>query len=277
MSWLDLHMHSSISGDGEFSPEALMMRCKDAGLKVAALTDHNSVRGIEQAALSAKQYSITLISGIELDCTFQDVNLHVLGYGIDVQNDAYTNIERSIETQEKSAVLTRMQLIEKMGIQFDFEKVMDISQNGIVTGEMIAEIAMQDSRNIHNPLMAPYYPGGERSDNPYVNFYWDFCAKGKGAYVHIAYISLAEAVKTIQKSGGIPILAHPGNNIGHDEDLFKGIIQQGVMGVEAYSSYHTPETTLFYKNLAPIRPESDCGQRFSWQNKALHSAGRRLL
>lgn len=82
MSWLDLHMHSNISNDGEFSPKKLMELCLENSIKVAALADHNSVRGIKDASLQADELGIQLIPAIELDCTFRDVDLHLLGYGI---------------------------------------------------------------------------------------------------------------------------------------------------------------------------------------------------
>ena len=71
MGWLDLHMHSDVSNDGEFSPKKLMELCLESSIKVAALADHNSVRGVEEAKLYADQWGIQLIPAIELDCTFK--------------------------------------------------------------------------------------------------------------------------------------------------------------------------------------------------------------
>lgn len=247
MSWLDLHMHSNISDDGDFSPEELVRLCAEANIKTMALTDHNSMRGVERTGYYAKASGITLIPAIELDCTFEDVNLHVLGYGIDITNSLFSEIEANIEKQEQNATMTRMRLTSEIGFEFNFEDVLRLSKNGVVTGEMIAEIVLNDSRNKNNPLLSAYYNGGKRSDNPYVNFYWDFCSKGKQAYVPIVYISLAEAIELIRKSGGIAVLAHPGNNIGTNAELLSQIIGQGIAGVEVYSSYHDEKTTLFYK------------------------------
>ncbi len=114
---------------------------------------------------------------------------------------------------------------------------------------MIGEAAMKFDKDHKNPLLKSYYENGSRSDNPFVNFYWDFCAQGKPAYVKINYISLNEAISIIEEAGGIPVLAHPGNNIKEDVDLFKTIINQGIKGVEVYCSYHNEEQTSFYKKL----------------------------
>ena len=81
--------------------------------------------------------------------------------------------------------------------------------------------------NKENKLLNPYYEGGLRSDNPYVNFYWDYCSQGKPAYAEVKFISLQEAIKVIEDNGGIPVLAHPGNNVKENKgntDLWKAFI-----------------------------------------------------
>lgn len=246
MCWLDLHMHSNISNDGEFSPKQLMELCSDSSIKVVALTDHNSVRGIEEAKLYADQFGIQLIPAVELDCTFNYVNLHVLGYGIDPNYSDFKKVEKSVEDQERGSSKKLMELVKNMGIAFDYDEVMKLSINGVVTGEMIAEVALKDDRNKNNILMLPFYPGGNRSDNPYVNFYWDICSNGKGAYVPMEFMSLSDAIDLIHAAGGIPILAHPGNNVKENEELLHDIVQAGIIGMEVYSSYHSPEQIQFY-------------------------------
>ncbi len=250
MTRIDLHMHSNISLDGEFAPETLMERCHENGLSHVSLTDHNSTQGIEAALETAKRLGITLIPGIELDCTYKGVNLHLLGYGIDFHDARFSAYEQDVLNQEMRSSRERMQLVRDLGIWFSEEDIEQLAPDGVVTGEIIAEAALRENKNKVHPLMTPYFPGGERSDNPMVNFYWDFCAKGKPAYVHITYMSLEDAVALVESARGIPFLAHPGNNIGMDELLLKGILRTGVKGVEVYSSYHTQEQTAFYKTKA---------------------------
>lgn len=245
MTYLDLHMHSNYSADGEHTPAELVRLCQGRGIKVMALTDHNSIRGVAEATAAAKRYGIHVISGIELDCTFMDVNLHILGYGIR-EEERYHDYEKQIEEQEIYAGTKRMELIEKLGIAFKRERVREISDYGIITGEAIAEAALEEEINRSHPLLSAYYDNGERSDNPYVNFYWDLCAKGKPAYVPIEYMTLSEAVSLITDTGGVPVFAHPGQNIGRDEALLSGIIAEGVAGIEAMSSYHDAATRSFY-------------------------------
>ena len=250
MSYIDLHMHSNYSDDGEFTPKELADLCIERGVKYFAIADHNSVRGIEEGKEYIKDKDITIIPAIELDCSIDGVNLHVLGYGIDYKSDIFEEIEANIIKQEQVASKERMRLVRELGINFEDEMIEKLSKNGVVNGEMIAEAAMSFDKNQENPLLKPYYKNGSRSDNPCVNFYWDFCAQGKPAYVEVKFISLEEAVKVILDNGGVPILAHPGNNVKEDLNLLEKIIARGVKGLEVYSSYHNEEQIAFYRDFA---------------------------
>ncbi|GKU23689.1 phosphatase [Clostridium folliculivorans] len=250
MSYIDLHMHSYYSDDGEFKPQMLVDFCLDKNIKYFSIADHNSVRAIKEAKEYCANKDIEVIPAIELDCTIDKVNLHVLGYGIDYNKKIFHKIEESIITQEQIASKERMRLVRELGIDFSDEVIASLSRNGVVNGEMIAEAAMMFDENHDKQLLKPYYENGSRSDNPYVNFYWDYCAQGKPAYVEVKFISLQEAIKVIEESGGIPVLAHPGNNVKEKVNLLADIIGCGIKGIEVYSSYHNKEQVAFYKEFA---------------------------
>ena len=250
MSYIDLHMHSYYSDDGEFEPKQLIDLCLEKNIKYFSIADHNSVRGIKEAKEYCVGKNINIIPAIELDCTFNEINLHVLGYGIDYDKTVFYDIEDNIIKQEQFASKKRMKLVKELGIDFSDDVINSLSRNGVVNGEMIAEAAMKFDKNHENPLLMPYYENGSRSDNPYVNFYWDYCAQGKAAYAEVNFISLQEAINIIEESGGIPILAHPGNNIKENINLLEQIISCGIKGIEVYSSYHSKEQLEFYKKFS---------------------------
>ncbi len=247
---LDLHMHSNISNDGEYTPSQLMQLCKQHGLKTVALADHNSVRGIGDAQKSANELGIEFIRAIELDCQFEGVNLHLLGYGIDLTVSEFEKNEMDILKKEQDASSKLIHLVQDLGIHLEIEEVLDLAIEGVVTGEMIAEVALEDKRNQNNPLLEPYRKNGKRSDNPYVNFYWDFCSQGKPAYVPIQFLGLIEAIQLIRKARGIAVLAHPGINIGQDQKILESIVSCGIDGMEVYSSYHDENMVAFYNKQA---------------------------
>lgn len=268
MKNIDLHMHSNISNDGDFSPAELMKMCSKAGIKTAALADHNSVRGVAEAIKEGEKFGVKVIPAIEIDCTYKEYNLHVLGYNIDYNNKIFEKIEKNVFEQELKAGDKRMALVKEAGIFFDEEKVRKLSYDGTITGEMIGEAAIEDERNRENPLITPYLEGGTRSNNPYVNFYWDWCYKGKPAYVPIKYITLKEAIDIIHKTGGKAVLAHPNNNIGMNEEIFKEITAEGIEGVEVFSSYHSKENAEFFLKMAEKYNVSvTCGSDFHGKTK----------
>ena len=250
MSYIDLHMHSYYSDDGEYSPEELVNLCIKNNIRYFSIADHNSTKGIEEAMKFCQDKDIELIPAVELDCSFQGVNLHVLGYGIDYSSSLFNQVGEDILHQEQKASKKRMELVRSLGIEFSDDVIRRLSKNGVVTGEMIGEAAMLYDKNHNNPLLQSYYKNGSRNDNPYVNFYWDYCAQGKPAYVEIKYMSLVEAITRIEVAGGIPILAHPGNNVKENMDLLSEMIQKGVKGLEVYSSYHSKAQEEFYKDYA---------------------------
>ena len=265
---IDLHMHTEYSDDGEFKPSVLVQMCKDAGLKYMAVADHNSVKGVEEAVNTGEELGVKVIPAIEIDCTYEGVNLHVLGYYIDYSMKEFGELEENILEQEKKASPERLRLVEETGIYVNRDKLSKIAKNGIIIGEDIAEASVYEPENKDNEVLKPYLEGGNRSDNPYVNFYWDFCAQGKIAYAHVNFISLREALDIINQAGGIPILAHPGKNVHEDKVLLDGIIEQGVKGMEVYSSYHSPEQVLFYRKEAEkLNILMTCGSDFHGKTK----------
>ncbi|QNM12906.1 MULTISPECIES: PHP domain-containing protein [Bacillota] len=248
MNTIDLHMHSIYSDDGVYTPTELMKMCKDAGLQIVAIADHNSTKAIPEARNAAEKLKLTYIPAIELDCTIHGVDLHVLGYGIDENNQALLDNAEYVKKQAQNVGKEQIEKVKALGFYIDEDACYALSHEGVITGEIIAEVALQDERN--HPLMKEYLPGGSRSDNPFVNFYWDYCAQSKPAYVPIHYISLKEAVDMIHAAGGIAVLAHPGNNTKENLSLIDAIFAYDVKGMEVYSSYHSPEQIAFYKDYA---------------------------
>lgn len=93
---IDLHMHSRYSDDGEFTPSELIDQCAEKGARMVSIADHNCVKANEEAAKAAKEKGMLYVPGIEIDCTYQDTNFHVLGYGIDFKSDDFKAIKKNI-------------------------------------------------------------------------------------------------------------------------------------------------------------------------------------
>lgn len=243
-------MHTTISNDGTYSPETIIQMCHEAGLEIVALADHNSTKAFRIAKPIADAYGMKLVPAVELDCHIDGINLHVLGYGINPNHPTFDAYEEEILSQERISSQFVVNKIRELGIHLEDKALNRVQIHGVITGEMIAEVALEDSKNDNNELLVPYREGGSRSQNPLVNFYWDYCAQGKVAYYPIQFRTIDEIIQMIKDAGGFAVLAHPGNNIKTNVDVFNKIIDKGVIGVEVYSSYHSPEVMEHYQALA---------------------------
>ncbi|SHK28939.1 hypothetical protein SAMN02745163_03575 [Clostridium cavendishii DSM 21758] len=251
MTKVDLHIHSKYSDDGEFSPEEIVCMAIEAGVNKIAIADHNSVKGVKEAVEYSKNRDIDVISGIEIDCTYEGVNLHILGYDIDYNEVCFLKLEEDIINQEINASEEKIKKIEEyLKVKINRESIKELAPNGIVTGELIGEILLSDESIYNNEYLKPYRSGGERSDMPFVNFYWDYFSQGKPAYVEIKYPSLKDTIAMIKNSNGYAVIAHPGNNLKNKLDLLDRIIDEGIDGIEVYSSYHNKEQKEYFSKKA---------------------------
>ncbi len=249
MGFLDLHMHSLHSADGQYTPTQLMELCAGAGVQVAALADHNCVRGVAEAMEAARTYGIRVIPAVELDCEFEDTHIHLLGYGVRHTDPRYEVLTQEVMAEDWARGRALMENVRALGFRFGDAAVLALANQDIVVGEMLAEVILADPENEGDPRLAPYRPGGLRADNPYVNFYWDFCSPGKAAAPPPAARSMdfSAAMALITATGGIGVLAHPGITVGRNRDAIARMAAQGMAGVEVCSSYHSPGDISFFE------------------------------
>ena len=259
MKLIDLHMHSSVSLDGEYTPEDLLNLCRQHSIELVSITDHNSVKGLRSLAvnsLTVKELQNTLpklIPGVELDALINGSNPHILGYGIDIWDERIDAIEDDIRRQKQEGLSYRLNQFKKLGIFVSLADAIQYSRDAVVTGEMLFLAALSHYDNRDNPILKPYRPGGSRSDNPQSNFYWDYCSYGKPLYLPISYQTSAQAIAMIHELNGIAVLAHPAIVIGHNEQLIDRLISEGIDGIEVFSSYHTDADIEFYLSIAKKR------------------------
>ena len=92
----DLHIHSQYSSDGEFRPADIVGKCAAGGVDLFALTDHNTVRGLDEACDGALHAGLEFVPGIEINCSFEGTDLHLLGYGIDWKSPDFRALEETV-------------------------------------------------------------------------------------------------------------------------------------------------------------------------------------
>lgn len=124
---IDLHCHSKAS-DGKLSPTEVVLRAKSKGVNLLSLTDHDTIDGLTEAIGAANAAGVRLVKGIEVSCTWNNINIHVLGYGFNVDSQPLQELlatlkkarwERAIEIAEKLQKKGIINLLDKAIIHQD--------------------------------------------------------------------------------------------------------------------------------------------------------------
>lgn len=238
---IDLHMHSYYSNDGEFSPSELVKKCADQDITIMSITDHNTVRATDEALKAARTAGIAYLPGIEIDCTYKNTNFHMLGYGIRWQARIFDEIEKNVRRQGQTTSFYMLKKTRELGFDVtenDMEKIAaDSYWPETWTGEMFAEFLLSQPQYKNHPLLLPYREGGALSDNPYVNFYWDYYSQGKPCYAEMYYPDMEQIIEIIHENDGLAVLAHPHINLKGKNSSSKESLDLALM-----ASKHTAAT-----------------------------------
>lgn len=244
---IDLHMHSNFSLDGELTPKELIDLCIEKKLKLVSITDHNDCYAFLEVKDYAKAQGITLIPGIEIDCIYKDTPLHLLAYGIPPETKALQTLCHKQLELETNASSNRISAINALGFDLRLEDFNHL-EGSVITPEDIAEVLLYHKDFPRHPLLLPYRTDGMRSDNPLVNFYWDYFSKGKPCYQALDYPSLEAIIELIHDNKGVAVLAHPGITFRGEFDMIHDILALKIDGLEVFSSYHSAnEVTALYE------------------------------
>lgn len=191
---LDLHMHSRAS-DGVFNPKELMQFViQKQGVRVVALTDHDTVAGVAQARAEAELLGAHFVSGIEVSCTWGRYTIHIVGLGVDETNTGL--VQKTLETCNKRD--TRAQLIaqrfEQLGIGGMWQAALDESG----TERNISRVHFGRAllkRGVVKNLQ-------EAFDR--------YLGDGQCCFVPTPWRTIDQGIQLIQEAGGVAVLAHPG-------------------------------------------------------------------
>jgi 3',5'-nucleoside bisphosphate phosphatase len=224
---VDLHCHSTIS-DGVLQPAAVVARAAANGVELLALTDHDNLAGVDEAAAAAAEAGIRLVPGVEISVSWRSTTIHVLGLGVD-PHDATLNAGL------ESIRAGRAGRSERMA-----EGLAAIGIHGALEGA---------ARYAHNPqvLSRTHFARFlvERGIAPDVHSVFDnYLVRGKPGFVPHEWASLAQAVSWILAAGGIAVAAHPARyRLGKRalDEFFTAFQALGGGGIEVCSGSQTPE------------------------------------
>jgi len=220
---IDLHIHTTAS-DGNIRPEQVVELAAQAGLKIISLTDHESTDGYARAAATGRVMGVEVIPGVELVTSYEDQEIHLLGYLFDVNNRRF---QRQLDELRRARTQCAQKTVEKLrefGFEIDWHDVLPFAQNGSTISKGHIMQAMHEAGYIHSKMDA-------------VDILKKYLNRQGLAYTCHEY-PFAYGVELIKNAGGIPVLAHPGL-IG-DDTVVNKLLDLGVEGIEVYYYYFGP-------------------------------------
>ncbi|CAG0956213.1 3',5'-nucleoside bisphosphate phosphatase [Burkholderiales bacterium] len=236
MLCFDLHSHSTCS-DGLLTPRDLVRRAAAKRVDVFALTDHDEISGLHEAAAAASEAGIVFIPGTELSVSWRDLTLHIVGLAID-PDDATLHAGLKTIREGRSTRARRMaDALAQAGIPGAYEGAMRyVTSESLVSRTHFARF-----------LVEAGYVGEVRE------VFKRYLTPGKPGYVGHEWATLPQAIAWIHGAGGQAVLAHPGRypvNSTQMRELLAEFKAAGGDGIEVLTSSHTPEQFVEYATLA---------------------------
>jgi hypothetical protein len=239
----DLHLHTNFS-DGTYTPEELAGEGKRYELAAMALNDHDTVEGCARMAVACESQGIEFIPGTELTAETNGIELHLLGYCLDLNN------------QKLLTEINRFQLVRQNRIR---EMVERLNQLNIpLQAEAVFKIA--NCRSPGRPHVARALVQAGFCAN--LDEAFDrFLKMNRPAWVPKVKMSATDAIALVHQAGGVAVMAHPGLN--RSDEIIPDMVASGLDGIECFHSRHSSATVNHYLQMADkyhllVTGGSDC-------------------
>ncbi len=232
----DLHLHTAAS-DGALPPGRMMRAAADAGMRVVAVTDHDTSAGVAEAIRAGEALGLTVLSGIELSAGGSD-EIHLLGYGFRPDNPKLDAFLISQQAERRERMYRMLEKLTALGMPVPPEETGD--PDGLFMGRM----------NLAHAMAARgYVPSARAAFDGYLN-------PGGPAYVPRRRIEVPRGIELLRSFGAVVSLAHPGR-LRMDETALlarlPGWIEAGLSAVEAYHASHDAASAIRFDRMARKR------------------------
>lgn len=230
----DLHTHSTAS-DGQYSPARLAARARAAGIEVLALTDHDTINGLEEAVQAGASLGLTVLRGVELGAR-EDRHLHILGLGFRSHCPALEDLCRVLKASRDERKHRIVTFLKEKGMDIDLAEVEALAGNDVIARPHFAQVMVRHG----------YVASTREAFDRYLD---------TDEYQRIERFKAdaATCIDVIHRSGGKAVLAHP-YQLGFSDDKLEqtiaGLKAKGLDGLECHYPAHTPEMTAHYLALA---------------------------
>ncbi|MCJ7747378.1 MAG: PHP domain-containing protein [Desulfobacterales bacterium] len=236
MGYVDLHIHTTAS-DGVMSPSEIVRYAKAKGLQAIAITDHDTIEGLEEGLLEGERIDFEVIPGIEISAEHSPGSMHLLGFFLDIHhpllNERLGYLQKA-RAERNPKIVDRL---NRLGIELTYEEVLKASGGGQVGRPHFAQVLLEKN------YVRSFQEAFER-----------FLKKGAPAYVDKFRFKAKEAIHFINEAKGVAVLAHPNtlnmNGYSELENLILRLTEEGLRGIEVYYPEHSVLEVAQYKTLA---------------------------
>lgn len=217
---VDLHAHSTAS-DGSRSPADVVREAKRVGLAAIALTDHDTLDGMAEAAAMGIAVGVRVVPGVELSAVEGDVETHILGLHLSDTRELEASLV-SLREMRHSRAERIVKRLNELGVRIEFSAVLEQAAGGAIGRPHVARAMIAEGWAVD------FRDAFER-----------YLGNGRPAYVGKDRLAVTDAIGLIHRAGGLAILAHPSH--GGTRDRIATFVQQGIDGVEVRHPSHSAE------------------------------------
>jgi len=221
MNFIDLHVHSTAS-DGSCTPSETVSLAKEAGLIAMALTDHDTVAGIDEALLASRSMELSVIPGVELSCIYKEKEIHILGLFIDHKNQELIRFLSGNAKKRSARNQEMLDAFRKDGFDLTMDDLMCGNPKTVITRAHFARALLNKG----------YVKTVDQAFKKYLNPDCPYYRKRE-------IISPEESIQAINQAGGAAVLAHPCQykfGWNETEELILLLKDAGLLGVECFHS-----------------------------------------
>ncbi len=235
MGQIDLHVHS-IRSDGTMTPKELVDYAVSKGLKAMALTDHDTVDGIDEIMEYAKDKPVEIIPGIEYSTQYNERDVHIVGLFIDHKAPVFLAYLARLRQSRIDRNHKLCANLRSAGIDITYEVLLASFPDAVITRAHYAKFLLDKG----------YVKSRDEAFERYLGDHTPY-------FVHREKVTPEEVIDVTRRAGGIPVLAHPTlYGLGSEQlDLLIGRLKAaGLMGIETYYSTYSPSEEKKIKALA---------------------------
>jgi predicted metal-dependent phosphoesterase TrpH len=224
---VDLHTHTTAS-DGALAPAALVQKAVRHGVRVLAITDHDSTQGLAEAMEEARRHPpLAIVPGLEINCDVEGGEVHVLGYDVDHEAAWFQAFLREQRAERVARIHRLAERLGELGLPVEPAEVFALVREGSPGRPHVAQVMVARG----------YVKSVREAFDRYLH-------AGGPASVPRRRLTPAEAVRVIRRAGGVPVLAHPG--LAGKDEMIPELVAAGLMGIETYYAEHSAAQTAAY-------------------------------